>query len=132
MRVDHFAFEVSNLGRSVAFYRDVLGLPLIMQQVDEEHGEAFAFLKMEGEATLELLQQLGVDGATRLGRRLRDSNSPHIAFRVDDLSATLSRLAAAGVRPFDGPLHLEDVADWAYLEDPDGNAIEFIQWLDGR
>jgi len=45
MRVDHFAFEVSNLGRSVAFYRDVLGLPLIMQQADEEHGEAFAFLK---------------------------------------------------------------------------------------
>jgi predicted enzyme related to lactoylglutathione lyase len=48
---------------------------------------------------------------------------------VDDLDAELSRLAAQGVWPFEGPLKLPDLAYWTYVEDPDGNVIEYVQWL---
>jgi|YNPNPStandDraft_1061719.scaffolds.fasta_scaffold22767_2 catechol 2,3-dioxygenase-like lactoylglutathione lyase family enzyme len=128
MQLDHFAFEVSDLDRSLVFYTQVIGLPLLSRTVDEEHGEAFAFLDLGG-ATLELLQKLDQATPPALGRRLRATNSPHLALRVPDLEAALAALADHGLRPFEGPLFLPDVARWAYIEDPDGNVLEYVQWL---
>jgi methylmalonyl-CoA/ethylmalonyl-CoA epimerase len=77
MRLDHFAFEVTDLDRAIAFYTEVIGLPLLSKQVDEEHQEAFAFLQMDS-ATLELLQPMKPGHVPAASPRSRGGNSPHL------------------------------------------------------
>ena len=48
-KVDHFAFLVSDMDKSIDFYQNILGLKFISRQIDEEHGEEFSFFEMAGE-----------------------------------------------------------------------------------
>ncbi len=56
-KIDHFAFEVSNLDKSIKFYTEKLGLKLLLRKVDKSNHEAYAFLELQGNGgNLELLQ----------------------------------------------------------------------------
>jgi lactoylglutathione lyase len=57
----------------------------------------------------------------------------HLAVQVDDVEATVRRLASAGLDP--GPVERPGGADGprtAWLTDPDGYRIELVQWPDGH
>jgi len=129
-KLDHVALEVSDLGRALAFYTDILGLRLMYQQVDEEHHEAFAFLELEG-GNLELLQCLDENNrpAPFAPPAPRPSQCPHVAIQADNLDELAERLLARGVARLKGPLEIPGQVRWAYFADPDGNVLEFVQWL---
>jgi catechol 2,3-dioxygenase-like lactoylglutathione lyase family enzyme len=106
--VDFYAYEVSDLGKSIEFYRDVLGLELL-----DEWGGAWAELRT-GTATIALV----VPPAR-----------PHwgVALAVQDGPKVLDELRAKGVRITMGPYDSEHC--WGCIvEDPDGNPI----WLHER
>jgi catechol 2,3-dioxygenase-like lactoylglutathione lyase family enzyme len=92
-KLDHVAIRVANLEASIAFYTKKLGLKLLFQQVDPAHGEAFAFLELEG-GNLELLQLFdearGEEGETRQESAwkppaIESPYCPHLAFASTDL-----------------------------------------------
>ena len=129
-KADHFAFEVSDMDAAIAFYTEKLGLKLMFRKVDEEHGEAFAFLELDG-GNLELLQSVA-PGARTPAAPPAAPWCPHLALVTEDMDKLVARVKANGITVLKGPLHAEGLARWIYLADGDGNIVEYIQWLDGR
>jgi lactoylglutathione lyase len=121
---------VSDLDRSIRFYRDVLGLPLA-QQIPERN-VAFFWVPTSDTAMLGLWSI----GTSPLQMRL------HIAFSVEleQVLASVGRLRDAGLTPLDGggkPVDEPVVLCWmpaasVYFDDPDGHSLEFIAMLPDR
>jgi lactoylglutathione lyase len=119
---------VSDLGRSVAFYRDVVGLPLALEL--SERGAAFFWIGAPGEAMLGLWSV----GSAPIGLSL------HLAFKatLDDVLGACDRLRALGIAPlsFDAtPTDEPSVIGWmpaaaVYFRDPDGHLLEYLAMLD--
>ena len=98
--VHHLGFAVADLDTAVSTYERLFGATL-------EHRDAVSVQGVEaasvlvGESRIELLVPTGAD--TPVGRFLarRGPGMHHVAFRVDDVSAELARLAEAGVQLID-------------------------------
>lgn len=120
---------VQSLERSIAFYRDKLGLTLA-REFPERH-VAFFWIGAPGSAMLGLWE-VG-DGPNRM--------QLHIAFRVslEQLSKAAAALRAAGIESlgFDGePAEEPQLLAWMpalsiYFRDPDGHMLEFLSMLEG-
>lgn len=126
-RADHFAFLVSDLDAAIEFYGNVLGLKLLSRDRDDELGEEFAFFALEG-GNLELLAKQP-KGSARPA--LPVGNCPHLALASDDLDADLKRLRSHGVEQVSGPHEIPGLSRWFYFQDPDGNVLEYVQWIEG-
>ncbi len=140
--VHHTCITVSDLERSIAFYRDVLGLELVMTEESERSqddrskslGVAGAKVKLAilraGNAQVELIEYVTARGRP-YDRNNNDIGAMHIAFQVDDIEATYQRLLAHGVRftspPATIPAGPMKGWRWTYFFDPDGVSLEIIQ-----
>lgn len=121
---------VTDLDRSVDFYRDVVGLSMAYESPER----AAAFL------------WCGTPGASMLGLwSLGDAPvglSLHLAFAVElsDLLAAPERLRAHGVQPlsfFGEPATEPSAIGWmpaaaVYFRDPDGHLLEYLAMLEGE
>jgi catechol 2,3-dioxygenase-like lactoylglutathione lyase family enzyme len=133
MKIDHFAYEVSDLEASMRFYTQKLGFKVQTDKIiDEKEHEAFAILELEG-GRLDLLQALSETNVPKPFQpvTVRPHACPHLALQVDDFDRSLSMLAAEGIPILHGPLEIPGVAKWMYFCDPDRNVIEFCQDLTG-
>ena len=99
-RLDHVGIIVRDLERALEFYRDALGLEVAPAERVVSQRVTVTDVALAG-ARLELLQADDADspGGRFLGRR--GPGLHHITLAVDDLSATLARLRARGVRLID-------------------------------
>ncbi|MGO4315089.1 VOC family protein [Agrobacterium tumefaciens] len=122
---------VSNLERSVEFYRNVVGLELA--QRFPERNVAFFWTGERGHSMLGLWSIQSAPINMRL----------HIAFSVDfdQLLAAPDYLRRNGVTPlgFDGEKEIDEpvVFPWmpaasVYFKDPDGHSLEYIAFLGGE
>lgn len=129
-RLDHLAVRVSDMDASIAFYTGKLGLKLLSRKVDEEHGETFAFLELEG-GNLELLQLHDAAGqpASYEPPPISKPYCPHFALGTDDLDARAAELQGKGVEIIGGPFEIAGSVRWLYFADPDNNVVEYVQWL---
>lgn len=143
----HFSFTVSDLERSILFYRDVLGFEMIHRQEGTNEytrrlvGYPDAHIKVaqfavpgepRGISThdLELVEYV-----TPRGRRgdvnICNPGEGHLAFAVDDIHERYGRLVAAGVRFFSPPNEITagvNVGGYTcYFHDPDQIVLEMIQ-----
>lgn len=119
---------VADLERSVAFYRDGVGLPLAWRE--PARGAAFFWVPARGRGLLGLWSL----GSAPLALSL------HVAFGVaeHDVHAGVERLGRAGIQPlsFFGAATTEpSVIAWMpavaiYFRDPDGHLLELIAMLD--
>jgi methylmalonyl-CoA/ethylmalonyl-CoA epimerase len=98
--IDHTGIAVAELEASLAFYRDVLGLPLVHRETLPEQGVEAALLDV-GDSHVELIAPLGPDTGVARFLEQRGPGLHHVAYRVDDIEATLASLSAAGVRLID-------------------------------
>lgn len=116
--IGHVHLKVSDLERSIAFYRDVLGF-----EVTTRYGHQAAFLSAGG-----YHHHLGLNTWESQGAGPAPRRAPglyHFAIRYPDrraLAIALKRLIAAGV-PLQGASD-HGVSHSIYLADPDGNGIE--------
>jgi lactoylglutathione lyase len=115
--------SVSDLSRSLAFYRDLLS-GVVSYRFPEQGEPAFVVVTV-GESSEIGLGALSSDGAALHGEPLRPASGHRIELcvYVDDVDATVQAARAAGFA-----IVLEPRAQpWgeriAYLRDPDGNLI---------
>lgn len=117
----HVVLYVRDLKRSVAFYRDVVGIPLVGEIFD---GRAAMFSSGRTHHEL-LLIEVGAAPGPMQGRRV---GLYHIGFKIgespDELRAMKARLEQAGV-PIEG-MSDHTVSQSLYLRDPDGNELELF------
>jgi len=125
MRLLHTMLRVGNLTRSIAFYTEVLGMRLLRKHDYPEGKFTLAFVGYGAEsdtAVIELTHNWDTeqyDIGTGYG---------HIALEVDDAYQACERVKQKGgkVTREAGPMkHGSTVI--AFVEDPDGYKIEFIQ-----
>jgi len=98
--LDHTAIAVVDLDASIAFYRDVLGMPCVHRETIVEQGVEAALLDV-GDSHVELIAPLGPDTGVARFLEQRGPGLHHVAYRVDDIDAALASLSAAGVRLID-------------------------------
>ncbi|MEV8615069.1 VOC family protein [Amycolatopsis sp. NPDC051373] len=139
----HTGITVVDLERSLSFWRDVLGLKVVMR--DEVAGEAleeitgvrggamsFAILEVPGGGgQIELLEYTEPADRQHLRPRPFDVGSMHVALFVDDIEAVPRDCAAAGWRGHGAPrIRQEGPAKgiiFQYTSDPDGTIVELVQ-----
>jgi catechol 2,3-dioxygenase-like lactoylglutathione lyase family enzyme len=141
--VHHVSRTVSDLDRSLTFYRDLLGLEVFSEE--ELEGETLeqvvglsdarlrvVELSVEGSCLLELIEYHAPGGSPfPASASPADVGANHVALLVEDCVAAYETLSAAGVRftspptmigggPFEGTLA-------TYCFDPDGLIVELWQ-----
>jgi catechol 2,3-dioxygenase-like lactoylglutathione lyase family enzyme len=139
----HTGYTVSDLDRSVAFYRDLLGCEVVATQEKQGgylgaivgHPDAhvrMAHLRVPGDGhVIELFQYLAPGGA-HPSLEVRNVGTSHVCFLVDDLPATYRELQERGVDSFVSPPVEVDTGInrggyGLYLRDPDGITVELFQ-----
>jgi catechol 2,3-dioxygenase-like lactoylglutathione lyase family enzyme len=111
--IHHHSVCVTDLERSRAFYRDVLGLREIPAPPSFARSVAWFAL---GDQQLHLLTAAAADAP---GAR-------HVALHVDDVAAAAGDLASRGLPVEQAPPI--PGAERVFTHDPDGNRIELIHW----
>ena len=95
------ALTVPDVERSVAFYRDALGL----EQVADWSGDQGRVVALAaGRATLELLDERQAETVDRIEAGRRVSGPVRLAFEVADSDGTAARLVAAGAEEVAPPV----------------------------
>jgi methylmalonyl-CoA epimerase len=98
--LDHVGIAVADLGLSLTFFRDVLGLHLEPPEEVASQQVRAHFLHM-GPSSLELLESTGPESAIAKFVEKRGAGLHHVALRVEDIDAALAYLDARGVRLID-------------------------------
>lgn len=143
----HFSFTVSDLDRSIAFYRDLLGLELVhTQEQDNAYtrrlvGFPDAVLRVaqlavpgqpRGISThdLELVEYVRPKGVRGEGR-INDPAAAHLAVTITDAWAAYERLTDAAVRFVSPPnaitAGINEGGYACYFYDPDDIVLELLQ-----
>ena len=125
MRMLHTMLRVGNMERSVKFYTEVLGMKLLRTTDRPEQKYSLAFVGFDDEkrtAVLELTYNYGVE------RYELGSAFGHVAIGVPDVKQACERVRKGGgkVTREPGPVK-GGTSVIAFVEDPDGYKIEFIQ-----
>ena len=125
MRLLHTMLRVGDLEKSIAFYTDVLGMKLLRRRDYPDGKFTLAFLGYGDEsenAVIELThnwETKSYDIGTGYG---------HIAVGLPDIYAACAEVKAKGgkVTREPGPMKFGG-SQIAFIEDPDGYKVEFIQ-----
>ena len=125
MRLLHTMLRVGDMQRSVDFYTQVLGMKVLRTTDRPEQKYSLAFVGYDEESrasVLELTYNYGVD------RYDLGSAYGHIAVEVDDAAKSCEAVRAKGgkVTREAGPVK-GGTSVIAFVEDPDGYKIEFIE-----
>lgn len=136
--LEHFALSVSDMEHSLAFYRDFIGMEMILEvdfsdtRIGKIIGVPEAKCKVVhlklGNAVLELFQYY-----YPIGRKISpdchqyDNGFIHIGFGVTDIHKHIEQLKKRGVK-FLGELVEVRAGTWViYFHGPDGEVCEFRQ-----
>lgn len=134
-RVHHSVVICSDLDRSLRFYRDGLGMDVVMEQEsatgpdDASEGPHIVFLGSEEDQSAGMVELIKFDGGVEPApeNRGRAYGFYALTFYVD-VDATLDRLAAMGAQPelrtqFEAPGGAVVIV---MIRDPDGVLVELI------
>lgn len=138
----HVGLQVKDLDRSVAYYRDLIGLDLVERGVrtDRYLGEVvghpgveldIAVLVAPGEEVLVELLEYRNTNRMRVDPDTVNTGTAHVCFRVGDVDRIHRRVVAAGYRSIGDPV-TPTSGRWAggrsvYLLDPDDIRVELVQ-----
>ena len=138
--IHHTSFTVSNMERSIAFYRDLLGMKVTWDSV--QAGVQFkgpvadnvtncpgteqriVFLAC-GDSRIELVEYTPT-GKRQLDNKASDTGSAHVCFKTEDIQKLYRKLVENNVRLHCVPQNL-DFAQVMYFRDPDGIVLEAAQ-----
>jgi catechol 2,3-dioxygenase-like lactoylglutathione lyase family enzyme len=140
-RMAHTGLTVSDLERSLGFWRDALGMVEAFSQ-EKQGGYLEAILAEPGAHVLmthlefpggghriELFEFVAPEGQ-HVRPRPRDVGFSHVCVAVDDIEAVLARLLAAGGQALSPPIDVDTGANrggrGVYVRDPDGHVVELF------
>ncbi|MEE8436004.1 MAG: VOC family protein [bacterium] len=138
---NHTSFTVTELDRTIAFFRDLLGFELqsrgprddtVIQRLTRIPGASIsvAFLSGPGH-TVELIEYTGPDGRGRFLPPMCDAGASHIALDVDELDAAIEGSRGYGFEPMGEVVTINDGPNQGrrivYLRSLDGLTVEFLE-----
>ena len=119
-QVGYVILFVADLGRSIAFYRDVVGLPFKLQ------GDGYAEFATQG-TKFGLYDRNRLGELTGQGPDAPGSPGGEVVFLVGDVDGEAERLRAAGAMILKGPVDRPWGHRTLHLEDPDGFVVELAE-----
>jgi catechol 2,3-dioxygenase-like lactoylglutathione lyase family enzyme len=139
LRFCHLVVGVTDMERALHFYRGLLGMDVVFDQLIS--GEPFDALLhasrqqqgrvvggLVGGTMLELLSLPTSPGSSTPKRGILGNQN--IALSVTDLDATYRAVIEAGFQPAQEPFAIDRVRMF-FVNDPDGTAIEFVEFPGG-
>lgn len=108
--VNHVVVPVANLARSVAFYRDYLGIKEVPKMVPNEN---LVWLRLPSKVMVHLIE----------GKSVPAPDPVHIAFEVEDLDAAVKLLEEKKIAILSSGTR-KDGQRYVFFRDPDGNRVE--------
>jgi lactoylglutathione lyase len=118
-RVDYVILYVKSLEQSIAFYRDVVGIPFKFssETFAEFATENTKFALMDSAALPDLIGR----------ERMPAAGASEVCFVVDDVDAEATRLNETGVEILSGPTDRVWGHRTLHFLDPDGHIVEFAK-----
>jgi methylmalonyl-CoA/ethylmalonyl-CoA epimerase len=98
--IHHLGVAVDDLDEALSTYERLLGARLEHRETVEDQGVEAASVRV-GESRVELLASLGEETAVGKFLASRGPGMHHVAYEVDDLSASLEELAGQGAELID-------------------------------
>ena len=136
--MSHAGLSVTNMARSLAFYRDCLGMQVLMELdiADDRIARVVGIpgakcrivhLKL-GETVLELFEYSHPRGEPFAPRmRQCDIGFSHVGFEVNDIHTHLREIKARGLEMLGEAVEFRPNVWVAYFRGPDGEVVEFRQ-----
>lgn len=127
--IDHVGIAVDDLEAAVERYRMTLGLePSHRERVEEQGVEEVLFAV--GTSFIQLVGALGPDTPVGAFLAKRGPGVHHVAYRVEDVAASLSRLRDEGITPIDQVPRRgsrDTLIAFVHPKDMEGVLVELVQ-----
>jgi catechol 2,3-dioxygenase-like lactoylglutathione lyase family enzyme len=125
--IGHVAFRVTNLQRALDFYCNTLGFSEAFRLEQEGQPSPWiVYIQIAPGSFIELFPD-SQDAPGTIPARDLQASYKHVCLLVDDMSTTLSDLAARGLEITKAPTQGLDHNLQYWINDPDGNPIELMQ-----
>ena len=116
----HTRFRVSDMGQSVQFYKDVLGMEVLKQKTSPR-GSKLVFLRFPGtDCELELCS------FPDSGKIEVPEDLVHLAFEVENLDNCIFKLERSRIPITEGPIKTSNGSRFIFTKDPDKCEIELM------
>src|SRR5262245_42825123 len=142
-RLNHVGVTVTNLERSLEFYRRAFGKEAVIRGTGSGADVAasvglpeaqidFGFVDF-GNTRMELLEYARPDGRRQYDLRTCDTGAVHVCFEVDDVEAAYRSLREQGIEFLSAPIVLDEShgvlsgLSYVYFRDPDGVTLQLYQ-----
>ena len=125
-RICHASFIVKDLQKSLHFYSDLLGFKRMYELSGEAAGVTFhaVYLQISRTQCLELFP----GGTTESPWSMQTIGYSHLCLEVDNLDESAELMKANNIPFLVPPCVGADRTLLFWVEDPDGNKIEFMQF----
>jgi methylmalonyl-CoA/ethylmalonyl-CoA epimerase len=100
LKIDHLGIAVNSIDEGKKFWSDILGLEFEGAETVAEQKVTTAFFPVS-ESEVELLESTAPDGPVAKYIEKRGAGIQHVAFRVENIDATLAELKEKGVKLID-------------------------------
>ena len=140
--IRHTGIVVTDMERSLKFYRDLMGLKSVIDFTEEGEyidtisgltGVSLRMVKLVAEdgGMIELLHYSSHPQPERGENRICEIGPTHVAFTVEDVDKTYTEWSAKGVRFNSAPVMSPDgYAKVAFCQDPDGTFLEIVEVME--
>jgi lactoylglutathione lyase len=125
-RLNHTRYRVSDLERTIRFYKDVLGLAEVRRS-KSPRGSELVFLKAPQSEELIEICCFPNSGPVQVQPDLT-----HLAFEVASLEDFGGHLASLGLKFSDGPTLRPGGGGFAFIDAPEGYEIELLEMPKGK
>ncbi len=140
--IHHACVVVSDMEKSLRFYRDTIGLKElmnfkikadpVMMGLSDARAQQHLVMLSAGNAIVELIQYLEPEGKN-VQKRTCDFGTSHVCFQVSDINAVYKEMVSKGISSFhrtpdliSAPCPLKGYR-YVYFKGPDNEILEFIQ-----
>jgi methylmalonyl-CoA/ethylmalonyl-CoA epimerase len=129
--IDHVGVAVPDLDEAITFYRDVYGMAVVHEEVNEEQGVREAMVAVGGtDSCIQLLAPLTPESTIA---KFLDRSGPglqQLAYRVEDIDAVCATLRERGLRLlYDVPKRgtSDSRVNFIHPKDAGGVLVELVQ-----